>query len=198
MILNSRRKRALDIVGAACGLVFLAPLLAVTALAIRLDSKGPVLFRQRRGGAKGQAFEILKFRTMAVLEDGETVPHAKRGDPRITRVGAFLRKSSIDELPQLINVLRGEMSLVGPRPHALAHDRYYAPLVPGYHLRFDVRPGLTGLAQISGHRGDVEDVAAMAARIGADVKYIETWDMRTDCKILVLTAAKALFDPRAV
>lgn len=196
--LTSSAKRVIDIVGATCGLIFLAPLLAATALAIRFDSKGPVLFRQRRGGARGQSFEILKFRTMTVLEDGDDIAHAKRGDRRITRVGAFLRKSSIDELPQLINVLKGEMSLVGPRPHALAHDRYYAPLVPNYHLRFDVKPGLTGLAQISGHRGDVENVEAMCARVGADVSYIDSWSVKADCKILLLTLSRAFVDPRAV
>ena len=196
--LTSSGKRAIDIVGALLGLIFLAPLLAVVALAIRLDSRGPVLFRQRRGGTRGQSFEILKFRSMTVLEDGDTIAHAKRGDRRVTKVGAFLRKSSIDELPQLINVLRGEMSLVGPRPHALAHDRYYGPLVPNYHLRFDVKPGLTGLAQISGHRGDIEDVEAMSARVGADVKYIDTWTLGADCKILLLTVSRAFIDPRAV
>jgi len=196
--LISRRKRALDIAGAVFGLAFLAPLLVAAALAIRLESRGPILFRQRRGGAGGRPFEILKFRTMSVLEDGDAIAHAKRGDLRITRVGSFLRRSSIDELPQLINVLRGEMSLVGPRPHALAHDRYYAPLVPGYHQRFDVKPGLTGLAQITGHRGDIADVAAMADRVKADLSYIETWSLQADCKILLLTAGKALFDPKAV
>ena len=198
MALSSAGKRAIDIVGAVFGLIFLAPLLIVAALAIRLDSTGPVLFRQRRGGARGRSFEILKFRTMTVLEDGDTIAHAKPGDRRVTRIGAFLRKSSIDELPQLINVLRGEMSLVGPRPHALAHDRYYAPLVPNYHLRFDVKPGLTGLAQITGHRGDVADVEAMSARIGADVTYIQTWTLGADCKILLLTLSRAFVDPRAV
>ncbi len=180
------------------GLIFLAPLLAVAALAVRLESNGPVLFRQRRGGARGRPFEILKFRTMTVLEDGDAITHAKRGDPRITRVGAILRKTSIDELPQLLNVLRGEMSLVGPRPHALAHDRYYSPLVPDYQLRFDVKPGLTGLAQITGHRGDVANVETMANRINADLEYIETWNLRTDCRILLLTVTKALIDPLAV
>ncbi|MEO6340197.1 MAG: sugar transferase [Caulobacteraceae bacterium] len=186
MAINSRSKRALDIAGAFCGLVFLAPLLVMTALAIRLESRGPVLVRQRRGGAGGRSFESLKFRTAGATEHGDTA------------LGAFLRKSSIDELPQLINVLKGEMSLVGPQPHSLAQDRYYGSLAPDYDLRSRVRPGLTGLAQISGHRGEVQGVAAMAATVSADVRYIRTWSLLTDCKILLLTAAMALVNPPAI
>src|SRR6185437_9050990 len=144
----SRMKRLIDIVGSSIGLLILLPFLAVVALAIVLESRGPVFFRQRRSGIDGRIFTIYKFRSMNVMEDGADVMQAKRGDNRVTFVGRFLRRSSIDELPQLINVLKGEMSLVGPRPHAVAHDQYYTQMVPNYHLRFQTKPGITGLAQI--------------------------------------------------
>jgi putative colanic acid biosysnthesis UDP-glucose lipid carrier transferase len=195
---ESRGKRALDIVVAATGIVALLPLFLLVALAIRLESRGPVFFRQRRGGFQGRPFQILKFRTMSVLQDDDDVRHAKRGDCRITRVGYFLRRSSIDELPQLFNVLRGEMSLIGPRPHALAHDRYYRAHVANYDERFLARPGITGLAQVSGHRGDVADVDAMSARVAADIAYVNSWSARLDWKILALTVVCVLLDDRAV
>jgi putative colanic acid biosynthesis UDP-glucose lipid carrier transferase len=195
---RSRAKRAFDLVLSTMGLIFLIPLFLTVALAIRLESPGPVFFRQRRGGLGGKPFQIFKFRTMSVLQDADDVQHAKRGDSRITRVGSFLRRSSIDELPQLLNVLRGEMSLVGPRPHALAHDRYYAERVANYDARFLVRPGMTGAAQVSGHRGDVADVEAMSARLAADIAYVETWSLRLDGNILARTVACVLFDDRAV
>jgi putative colanic acid biosynthesis UDP-glucose lipid carrier transferase len=194
---QSRVKRAMDILIAACALLFVLPLMIVAAAAVRLDSPGPVFFRQRRGGYGGETFEILKFRTMYVLEDSGPIRHATRNDSRITRVGGFLRRRSIDELPQLINVLRGDMSIVGPRPHALSHDEFYGQEIPHYCERTRVRPGITGLAQMSGHRGEVSDVAAMASRVTLDLEYIETWSVLLDVKILFRTLMFCFSDDRA-
>ena len=190
-------KRATDVAVAAIALLLLLPMLSFLALAIRLESRGPVLFRQSRGGLKGAPFTIYKFRTMRVLENGDDVQQARRGDARITRVGAVLRKLSFDELPQLLNVLLGEMSLVGPRPHALSHDAQYSSLVSDYAGRFEVKPGLTGLAQISGHRGATPDVQAMRLRVEHDLEYIKNWSTLLDYRILVLTLVKVPFDSRA-
>lgn len=190
-------KRTLDIVGALGGLVFLAPLLFLVAVAIRLESRGPVIFRQRRTGYDGKPFIIYKFRSMRVAEDGARVVQAKRGDPRVTRVGALIRRTSIDELPQLLNVLKGEMSLVGPRPHALAHDEYYGRRIPGYDQRFCAKPGLTGYAQVSGFRGETADPSLMARRIQYDLEYIRTWSIRLDIEILLRTFVTIHRDPAA-
>lgn len=176
-----------DRVVAGLLLFCLSPMLAALALWIRLDSPGPVLFRQRRGGLHGRPFTCLKFRTMHVLEDGPAVPQARRGDPRVTRCGRFLRRTSLDELPQLVNVLRGEMSLVGPRPHALAHDAEFRALVPDYDGRFATRPGITGLAQVAGFRGGVEDRAALVARVAHDVRYARAWSPWMELRILLAT-----------
>ncbi|MDQ1155130.1 sugar transferase [Brevundimonas sp. SORGH_AS_0993] len=177
-------KRALDL--AVAGLVLLAlwPALILIALAILLETPGPILFRQRRTGKDGRVFLILKFRTMTVTEDGDAIRHCFRRDPRVTRVGAFLRASSLDELPQLINVLKGEMSLVGPRPHAVAHDRHYGALLPDYGARFAVLPGLTGLAQASGLHGEIQQLGCMARRVQADAAYAAGWSFRDDLILL--------------
>src|SRR5262249_14519329 len=151
-------KRTLDICFAAAGLLILFPLLVALSFAIKLDSRGPVIFRQRRKGFNGATFSIYKFRTMAVLEDGTTIRQARRNDDRITRLGRFLRATSIDELPQLMNVLRGDMSLVGPRPHALAHDNEYTASIGNYAFRHHVKPGITGWAQANGLRGETADL----------------------------------------
>ncbi|MHB8529504.1 MAG: sugar transferase [Caulobacteraceae bacterium] len=193
----ARTKRAVDIVGALVGLILFAPFLLVVAFCIWLESPGPVIFRQRRTGCDGVPFLIYKFRTMWVFEDGATVTQAIRRDGRVTRVGALLRRASIDELPNLINVLRGEMSLVGPRPHALAHDQYYAATVPFYATRFMTRPGITGLAQVSGLRGETAEVRAMAARVDKDVEYIRRWSFALDLKILLRTLSVVAFQPAA-
>ena len=185
-------KRAFDVVVALAMLMFFAPSLLLVALLIRLESPGPVLFRQARGGLNGRPFTIYKFRSMRCEEDGETVVQATRADDRITPVGRFIRKTSIDELPQLLNVLRGDMSLVGPRPHARAHDEQYGGLIPGYALRFRTRPGLTGLAQIQGLRGGTDDIESMARRVTADIAYIETWSFAGDLRIMLLTAPHLL------
>ena len=194
---NSRIKRVIDLGLAVLVLIFVLPLLVVVAIVIVADSRGSVLFVQRRTGLGGRAIRVLKFRTMSVKEDGEVILHARKNDQRVTRVGAFLRRSSIDELPQLWNVLRGDMSLVGPRPHALAHDQYYAALVPDYVRRFRVRPGITGLAQVSGHRGPIHGADGMMARVAADNNYIENWSVWLDVKILVKTALGAPFHANA-
>lgn len=194
---DSRVKRVIDTAGAALVLVFVLPVMLMAALAIRLDSPGPIFFVQRRTGLNGAPIRVFKFRTMTVMEDGEGVRHAGRVDHRVTRVGGFLRRASIDELPQLINVLKGEMSLVGPRPHALAHDRYYAAQVPAYGLRFRARPGITGLAQVTGYRGEIRSVDAMAARVAADNLYIGQWSLWLDLKILVMTLAVGPFHDNA-
>ena len=182
---RSRLKRLTDILGAGLGLLVLLPFLALVALLIVLESRGPVLFRQRRTGCGGAVFTIYKFRTMNVMENGPEIVQATRGDNRVTRMGRFLRRSSIDELPQLINVLKGDMSLVGPRPHAVAHDQYYAQMVENYHLRFFARPDITGLAQISGFRGEIRDITHMEERVARDLDYIEKWSLAMDVRILL-------------
>ena len=190
-------KRAMDVLVAGGALLFFAPLLALVAVLIKLESPGPVLFRQSRGGLNGQAFTIFKFRSMRCQETGSKVVQAKRDDDRITTVGRIIRKTSIDELPQLLNVLRGDMSIVGPRPHALAHDEHYGAQIANYHLRFRARPGLTGLAQIKGLRGGTSEVEAMAARIDADNEYIERWTLTGDIKILLMTVPHLLMAENA-
>jgi putative colanic acid biosynthesis UDP-glucose lipid carrier transferase len=180
-------KYILDVAFAALALLLLTPLLIVVAIAIRLDSKGPIIFKQTRTGLKGRTFEIYKFRTMTVLENGPTVEQATVGDKRVTRIGRWLRRSSIDELPQLINVIRGEMSLVGPRPHAQAHDYYYGQCIPEYAGRFAVRPGITGWAQVNGSRGETPTLAHMQRRVDLDLWYVQNWNHALDFKILIET-----------
>ncbi|MHC8299335.1 undecaprenyl-phosphate glucose phosphotransferase [Pseudomonas sp. ZS1P83] len=169
-------------------LVLAAPVLVAVAIAIKLDSPGPVFFRQRRMGWSGEAFRIWKFRSMVVHqpEDG-TVKQAQKNDPRMTRVGAFIRRTSLDELPQLFNVLMGEMSLVGPRPHAIQHDVQYSPDVSGYFARHNIKPGITGLAQVRGFRGETRDIEQMIHRVDSDIEYINNWSLWLDFVILVRT-----------
>ena len=190
-------KRALDFSGALVGLVLLSPFLALVALIIVLESRGSPLFKQRRSGYRGAPFVIYKFRSMTVREDGNNIVQAVKDDARITRFGRLMRRTSIDELPQLLNVLRGDMSLVGPRPHALAHDEYYGAVVPGYAARFYAKPGITGLAQVSGLRGETETVEHMMARVAKDLEYIREWSLFADIRILVLTVFTFLFHPAA-
>ncbi len=181
-------KRAIDLVVAASAVVVLSPLLALTAIVIRLDSHGPVIFRQRRRGFDGRTFTIFKFRTMTVTEDGSRVEQAAREDARVTRIGRVLRRTSVDELPQLLNVLRGEMSLVGPRPHAIAHDEEYKKRIADYALRHHVKPGLTGAAQIAGLRGETRSLAQMQQRVERDLWYISNWSLTLDLRIVAQTA----------
>lgn len=180
-------KRLEDLVlGSLIAMVAL-PLCLLIALAIKLDSPGPVLFRQRRRGRNRHEFDVWKFRTMRVMQNGGDVPQAQEHDPRITRLGKFLRRTSLDELPQLINVLRGEMSLVGPRPHALAHDDAWAGQLPHYNGRQQVKPGITGLAQVRGYRGPVDNPLSIRQRIDNDIAYIENWSIWLDLRIMFRT-----------
>lgn len=191
------RKRVLDLVAASLLIVLFAPLLLLAAVAIRLESPGPALFRHTRGGLGGAPFQILKLRTMRCREDGPELAQARRDDDRVTRVGRVLRVTSVDELPQLFNVLRGDMSLVGPRPHATAHDDDYGARIPEYYARYRARPGLTGLAQVKGLRGGTETVDVMRQRITADIDYIQTWSLRRDLKIVLLRIPSLLMTDNA-
>lgn len=196
-VAHSLSKRILDIAIASAALLFLLPSFVVIGLLIKLESKGPVFFRQRRTGLNGRVFQIFKFRSMRVAEDGERVVQATRGDSRVTLVGRFIRKTSIDELPQLLNVLKGDMSLVGPRPHAIAHDTDFASRVPGYNGRFRARPGLTGLAAIRGYRGEIHSQACIENRVNADNEYIQTWTIKSDIVIIFRTALMIVGDKNA-
>lgn len=182
-------KRLFDIGMASVALVLLSPLFVVVALLIKLDSKGPVLFRQRRRGYNHREFAILKFRTMTTLDDGDVIAQARKDDPRITRVGWFLRKTNIDELPQFWNVLLGHMSVVGPRPHAVAHDRFFETRILAYPRRLNVRPGITGWAQVNGLRGETDTDEKMRQRVEYDLAYIDNWSLGFDLYILFLTIA---------
>jgi exopolysaccharide biosynthesis polyprenyl glycosylphosphotransferase len=185
-------KRILDLSVTAIAFAVLWPIFLLAAIAIKLDSDGPVIFQQRRNGLNGREFIVYKFRTMSVLEDGPDIIQAGRGDRRVTRVGKFLRRSSIDELPQLLNVLKGDMSLVGPRPHAVAHNIMYRALVPGYECRFFVKPGVTGWAQVNGLRGETATIHEMVKRVRADLWYIDNWSFGLDLAILVRTCFEIL------
>jgi putative colanic acid biosynthesis UDP-glucose lipid carrier transferase len=190
-------KRVFDIVIASWALLLFLPLLVVVVVAIQIESPGSAIFRQRRTGYRGRVFTILKFRTMTVAEDSGEVRQATKNDTRVTAVGSLLRKLSIDELPQLWNVLRGDMSIVGPRPHALAHDEYYGALIPAYAARFRAKPGLTGYAQVNGFRGEISDMRCMSDRVAADNSYIEAWSLALDVAILLKTIPLVFKDPNA-
>jgi putative colanic acid biosynthesis UDP-glucose lipid carrier transferase len=187
-------KRALDIIVSVTAIVLFVPLFLIVAVAVKLDSRGPIIFRQRRSGFNAKEFLIFKFRTMTVLEDGPVVTQACRHDLRVTRVGKFLRRSSIDELPQLFNVLRGDMSLVGPRPHALAHDDKYLVHITDYACRYNVKPGMTGWAQVNGLRGGIESFEQMAERVRFDLWYLSNWSLSLDIRILFRTCFEVLRD----
>jgi Undecaprenyl-phosphate glucose phosphotransferase len=178
---------------ASIGLILALPVMVLIAIAIKLESGGPVFFRQRRYGYNHRIIEVLKFRSMTVLEDGMSVTQATRNDKRVTRAGRFLRRTSLDELPQLINVLRGEMSIVGPRPHALAHNTYYGDLIENYANRHRVKPGMTGWAQVHGFRGETSHPNMMAGRVRYDLDYIENWSIWLDLKIIIMTPLFGLF-----
>jgi len=185
-------KRAMDVAIGLLALVFFVPVMALTALAIRLDGIGPVFFVQNRKGFNGRSFSMFKFRTMTVQENGETITQATRNDPRVTRIGRLLRAASIDELPQLLNVIMGDMSLVGPRPHALAHDNYFENLLQDYAFRHHVKPGMTGWAQVNGLRGATPSVEQIAQRVQLDLWYINNWSLWLDIQILVKTFFEVL------
>src|SRR5579863_658575 len=190
-------KRFTDIVFAASILVIATPLMIALAVMVRMSSPGPIIFAQRRYGLDGREITVWKYRTMTVLEDGAQVVQATRADARITAVGRFMRRYSLDELPQLFNVLQGRMSLVGPRPHAVAHYEEYRKLIKGYMIRHKVPPGMTGLAQVNGCRGETARVEDMQARVNYDLEYLRRWTPLLDLKILLLTAILLLRDEKA-
>jgi putative colanic acid biosynthesis UDP-glucose lipid carrier transferase len=183
-------KRAEDVVLASVIVLLISPLLLLVAIGVKLSSPGPVIFKQRRYGLDGRPIRVYKFRTMTVCEDGETVRQATRSDARITRFGAFLRQTSLDELPQFWNVLQGRMSIVGPRPHAVAHNEQYRRQIKGYMLRHKVRPGITGLAQVNGFRGETDTLEKMQKRVAYDLNYIQGWSLQLDLKIIARTIVK--------
>lgn len=170
-------------------LVLFSPLFLLVSALIRIESRGPVFFRQRRGGMNNKEFVVYKFRTMRVCEDGDVIRQASMNDSRVTRVGAVLRRYSLDELPQLINVIKGEMSLIGPRPHAVAHNDYFGKHIRDYRLRHVVRPGMTGWAQVNGLRGETDTLEKMEMRLKYDLYYIRNRTLSFDIKILLMTAA---------
>jgi undecaprenyl-phosphate galactose phosphotransferase/putative colanic acid biosynthesis UDP-glucose lipid carrier transferase len=188
-------KRVFDSLVASAALVVLSPMLFAIAVLIKLDSRGPVLFRQTRVGFNGRTFRILKFRTMKTLDDGSVIRQATRGDDRVTQIGRWLRATSADELPQLINVLLGDMSLVGPRPHAVAHDSQYDLAIANYAARHRVKPGITGWAQVCGYRGETPTVDLMLKRVEHDLWYIDHWSFWLDAMILLRTTI-ALMRPQ--
>ena len=190
-------KRVEDIVLSSLILLMIALPLVLIAIAIKLTSPGPVLFRQRRYGLDGRPIMVWKFRSMSVQENGDNVRQATRNDARITPLGAFLRRTSLDELPQFFNVLRGDMSIVGPRPHAVAHNEQYRKQVSGYMLRHKVKPGITGWAQINGWRGETDTLDKMQKRVEFDLEYIEHWSIWLDIKIILLTLFKGFLNKNA-
>ncbi len=195
--MNGWLKRLEDIL---LGLVILAlaalPMLPIPA-ALKFSSNGSVLFKQRRYGLNGKVVEVWKFRTMRVSDDGEHVPQAQKNDARVTRLGAFLRRTSLDELPQFFNVLMGDLSVVGPRPHAVAHNEQYRCLIPGYMLRHKVKPGITGWAQVNGWRGETDTLEKMQRRVDCDLEYMHNWSLWLDLKIVALTIIKGFYNKNA-
>jgi putative colanic acid biosysnthesis UDP-glucose lipid carrier transferase len=190
-------KRLTDIALSVLILLLFLPLLLLIAVLVKVSSPGPVIFKQRRYGLDGQEIAVYKFRTMSVTEDGDEVRQASKSDSRITRIGGILRRASLDELPQLINVLQGRMSLVGPRPHAVAHNEEYRKLIKGYMVRHKVLPGITGLAQVNGCRGETSQLEEMEARVNYDLDYLRRWTPMLDIKIILLTAVRIFRDDKA-
>ncbi|HEY4970879.1 MAG TPA: undecaprenyl-phosphate glucose phosphotransferase [Steroidobacteraceae bacterium] len=190
-------KRLTDIALSVVILLLFLPLLLLIAVLVKFSSPGPVIFKQRRYGLDGQEIAVYKFRTMSVTEDGDEVRQASKSDSRITRIGGILRRASLDELPQLINVLQGRMSLVGPRPHAVAHNEEYRKLIKGYMVRHKVLPGITGLAQVNGCRGETSQLEEMEARVNYDLDYLRRWTPMLDIKIILLTAVRIFRDDKA-
>ncbi len=195
--INSTIKRISDVVLSVFILLLIAPLMVLIAIGIKLSSSGPVLFKQRRYGVDGKEIVVYKFRSMTVMEDGVQVDQATRHDPRITRFGAFLRKTSLDELPQFINVLQGHMSIVGPRPHAISHNEIYRNLIKGYMVRHKVKPGITGWAQINGFRGETDTEEKMQRRIDYDLDYLRNWSLFLDLLIIFKTIGVVIRDKNA-
>ncbi len=190
-------KRLSDIVLSILILILILPLLAILAVAVKLTSPGPAIFKQRRYGLDGEEILVYKFRSMTVTEDGSSIRQAARGDARITPLGALMRRTSMDELPQFVNVLQGRMSIVGPRPHAVAHNELYRKLIKGYMVRHKVRPGITGWAQVNGYRGETVTLDKMQGRIDYDLDYLRNWSLRLDLHIIFKTIRLVLKDEKA-
>ena len=195
--INGLVKRVSDIVLALIILILISPIMLACAIGVKLSSPGPVIFKQRRNGLDGQEIIVYKFRSMRTQDNGPVVKQATREDPRITKFGAFLRRTSLDELPQFLNVLQGRMSIVGPRPHAVAHNEQYRPIIRAYMVRHKVKPGITGWAQVNGCRGETEVVEKMAARVEYDIEYLRNWSLGMDLRIIARTARLVLFDRNA-
>jgi putative colanic acid biosynthesis UDP-glucose lipid carrier transferase len=195
--INGLVKRISDIVLSSIILVLISPLMAAVALGVKLSSAGPIIFKQRRNGLDGSEILVYKFRSMRVMENGAKVTQATRGDPRITPFGAFIRKTSLDELPQFINVLQGRMSIVGPRPHAVAHNEQYRAIIDAYQLRHKVKPGITGWAQVNGCRGETDVIEKMEARVAYDIEYLRNWSLLMDLRIIARTVKLTVFDKNA-
>ncbi len=194
---NGIVKRVSDVILATLILILIAPLMALIALAVKLTSPGPVIFRQRRYGLNGEEILVSKFRSMRVCEDGEEIRQAQKDDDRITPLGAFLRRTSLDELPQFFNVLQGRMSIVGPRPHAVAHNELYRKVIKRYMIRHKVKPGITGWAQVNGWRGETESLDKMKMRVDYDLAYLRNWSLRLDLYIILKTILVVLRDRNA-
>jgi putative colanic acid biosynthesis UDP-glucose lipid carrier transferase len=194
---NGFVKRLSDVVFSTLILILIAPLLICIAIAVKTTSPGPIIFQQRRYGLDGEEILVYKFRTMSVTEDGDTIEQAQKNDVRITPLGAFLRKTSLDELPQFVNVLQGCMSIVGPRPHAVAHNEMYRKLIKGYMVRHKVKPGITGWAQVNGFRGETETLDKMQGRIDYDLDYLRNWSLRLDIHIILRTVRLVARDSQA-
>jgi putative colanic acid biosynthesis UDP-glucose lipid carrier transferase len=194
---NELFKRMSDLVIGSIIVVLISPLLLAIAIGVKLSSPGPVLFKQRRNGLDGHEIIVYKFRSMRTLDDGPVVRQATRNDPRVTPFGAFLRRTSLDELPQFFNVLQGTMSIVGPRPHAVTHNKEYRQIIKAYMVRHKVKPGITGWAQVNGHRGETDTVEKMRARVEYDLQYLRNWSLGLDLKIIVATIRVLFFDRQA-
>jgi len=194
---NELIKRVSDIVLASLILVLISPILLGLAIGVKLSSPGPVIFKQRRNGLAGEEIIVYKFRSMRTMDNGAVVKQATKGDPRITKFGAFIRRTSLDELPQFINVLQGQMSIVGPRPHAVAHNEEYRQLIKAYMVRHKVKPGITGWAQVNGLRGETDTIDKMKARVEYDLEYLRNWSLGLDLQIIVRTVRLVLFDRHA-
>ena len=195
--INAVHKRLFDILASGMILFLIFPILMVLAVLVKLTSKGPVFFKQRRYGMDGEEILVYKFRSMSVSEDGQKVTQATKNDARVTPFGAFLRKTSLDELPQLINVLQGAMSIVGPRPHAIAHNEHYRKLIRGYMWRHKVKPGITGWAQVNGFRGETDTIDKMEGRVLHDIAYLKNWSIWLDCTIMLKTIKLVFKDTQA-
>ena len=194
---NGALKRISDIVFSLLILLLIFPVMLLIAVLVKLDSPGPVIFKQRRYGLDGEQIVVYKFRSMAVTEDGASIEQARKNDSRVTRLGGFLRKTSLDELPQFINVLQGRMSIVGPRPHAVAHNEMYRTLIKGYMVRHKVKPGITGWAQVNGQRGETDTLDKMQARIDFDLDYLRNWSLQLDIFIILKTIRLVFKDSAA-